>query len=110
MALKKLTPRQAGFIEGFATALEEVYELETGDHRSGKSYDPMTVSEDGTMMHSYAYDMKDGTRHHPVSDYESVDEIAAVLLDETYRRIEEAIEGGPPRPAGPTQTKKAATS
>ena len=81
--MKELSDREAGFVEGFAAALERIYQWETGDHRSGKSYDPMTVSSDGMTMHSYAFDMKDGGRHHPVSDYESVDEIADVLFTET---------------------------
>lgn len=85
--LKFLTDREAGQVEGFAAAMDRVFEFITHDQRSGKSYDPMTVSEDRTTMHSYAFDMKDGGRHHPVSDYASVREILDTLFMETISEM-----------------------
>lgn len=51
---------EARKVEIYARAMADISEKLTGDRRSGKSYDPMTVSGDGTIMHSYAFDMKDG--------------------------------------------------
>jgi len=70
-----------GFIEGYAMALTDIMSRLTGDSPCGKSYDPMTVSS-GTM-HSYAFDMKDGGRHHPIEDYNDVGEITECLLEDT---------------------------
>lgn len=80
-----LTNREEGFIEGYARACADLIFLMTGESPCGKSYDPMTV-RDGTM-HSYAFDMKGGGRHHSIQDYSGIDEITATLLLETYGDI-----------------------
>jgi len=74
-------------IEGFATALQAVEKFMLGEDRCGKSYDPMTIS-DG-VMHSYAFDMMDGGRHHPISDYITKKHIESVLLNETMELLQE---------------------
>lgn len=85
MGEDKLTPRERGHIEGYAAAMDDLYNALTGDSFSGKSYDPMTI--EGGMMHSYAFDLKDGGRHHPLSDYESVEEICGMMLFQTTEAI-----------------------
>jgi hypothetical protein len=78
--LTELTNDEQRYLEGYAAALQDIqYEL-TGDNCCSKSYDPMTCKSD--IMHSYAFNMKDGGRHHFVSDYKSVKEIEETLLKE----------------------------
>jgi hypothetical protein len=89
-SLKKLTEREAGRIEGYALALDQMLGV-LAESKSGKSCDPMTV--DGATMHSYAFDMKNGGRQHPISDYESVDEILAYLLSEALDDLDQARTG-----------------
>lgn len=83
--LLKLTPEQRQFVEGYATALQDIKYRLTGSDDCSKSYDPMTCEE--TVMHSYAFDMKDGGRHHPTRDYRDVEEILSTLLEETVRGL-----------------------
>lgn len=85
--MKKLTQREAGHIEGYARALADMLQV-VAEEIGGKSYDPMTVK--GATMHSYCFDMKDGGRHHPISDYESVEEIFAYLLSEALDNVDAA--------------------
>ncbi len=51
----------------------------------------MTI--EGGTMHSYAFNLKDGGRHHPLSAYKSLEEITGLLFDETLDAI--APEGTP---------------
>lgn len=76
-----LTSRQAGYIEGYAQACADMMFRLTTDSPCAKSYDPMTIV-DGVVMHSYAFNLKDGGRHHRVSDYKDVCEITQYLLNE----------------------------
>lgn len=69
-----------GFLEGYANALQDIMKGLTGDNSCGKLYDPMTVS-DG-VMHSYAFNMKDGGRHRPLTDYSCIGDICNTLLEE----------------------------
>lgn len=82
-----LSNNQQRFLEGYATALQDIEYLLTGDNGCSKSYDPMKCEE--TVMHSYAFNMKDGGRHHPVKDYKNTDEIKKVLLEETAWNLRE---------------------
>lgn len=81
--------RDYGFIEGYASALSDLELRLTGENRCSKSYDPMTVSEG--IMHSYAFDLKDGGRHHPLSDYEEVPEVCYYLLEQTVIELEREL-------------------
>jgi hypothetical protein len=90
MSELRLTFAEERFIEGYAAALQNLEYKVTGDCGSSKSYDPMTV--EGTTMHSYAFSMKDGGRHHSVTDYESVKEILDTLLKETTDNIKQHFE------------------
>jgi hypothetical protein len=81
----RLTNREEGFLEGFAKACEQICYALTGDFGSAKSYDPLTV--DGTIMHSYAFNLKDGSRHHSVKEYDSVEEIWRLMLEETLEQV-----------------------
>jgi hypothetical protein len=85
--LTAVTERQAGFIEGYANACDDLLGKLTGDRFSGKSYDPATVNLDAAIIHSYAFNLKDGGRHHMLADYESVDEITALMAAETLEAI-----------------------
>lgn len=76
----RLTYDQERQIEAYAEALADLMYSITGESPSAKSYDPMKVVNG--VMHSYAFNMKDGGRHHLVSDYESIEEIKRTLLDE----------------------------
>ena len=49
----------------------------------------MQVSADGVTMHSYAFDMLDGGRHHPVAGYRDASHICEVLLAEGIGMIAE---------------------
>ena len=82
--MKKLTESESRYIEGYAKALQDLQYQITGENTCVKSYDPMTVKDGGETMMSYAFNMKDGGRSHAVSDYESVEEILQVLLDEAF--------------------------
>ena len=79
---------EARHIEGYAAALQDVLRALTGSNDCSKSYDPLTICGDGNTLHSYAFNMKDGGRHHPVSDYADVDEIKKTLLDEVVNDIQ----------------------
>jgi hypothetical protein len=84
-----LSPHDARF-EGYARGLFELINS-LGKHDGHvKSYDPMTVSEDGTIMHSYLFDMLDGGRHHKVADYRGRDHIYEVLLADVIRWMNDA--------------------
>jgi len=76
----KLTKQDKSYILGYASALQRMMRDLTGENTCGKSYDPCEFSE--TEIHSYAFNLKDGGRHHPLSDYEDVDEIVELMLKE----------------------------
>lgn len=78
-----LSDKEARYIEGYAAALQDIMMVMTGENGCSKSYDPMTVSADGKTLHSYAFDLRDGGRHHPVSDYENIEDIKTQMLRET---------------------------
>jgi hypothetical protein len=83
--------RGYGRIEGYARALDDLMLAITGDSHSMKSYDPMTieVTPDTATMHSYAFNLKDGGRHHPMSDYSGVAEVCQLLLREMCENLQE---------------------
>jgi plasmid maintenance system antidote protein VapI len=83
--MKNLTTKQQRYIEGYAAALQDILRRLTGDNCCNKHYDPMTC--ESTVMHSYAFNMKDGGRHHDVKDYKDLDEIKKILLDEVVQDI-----------------------
>jgi hypothetical protein len=78
-----------GFVEGYAMALADIMLRLTGDSPCDKSYDPMQVGREGGKFHSYAFDMKDGGRHHPISDYKDIGEVCEVLLNESVEWVNE---------------------
>jgi hypothetical protein len=85
--MKKLTHDQQRFLEGYSAALQDIEYRMTGDNGCSKAYDPMKCEEE--IMHSYAFNMKDGGRHHPVKDYEDLEDIKRILLNETAWNIAE---------------------
>lgn len=82
-----LTESEAKYLEGYAKALDSLIVKLTGSSYSAKRYDPLTVQDNGTIMASYAFDMKDGGRAHPVADYASFEEILEVLSNEAFVKI-----------------------
>lgn len=76
----KLNKNEESYIRGYATALQDIMFQLTGENTCGKSYDP--VEFDSKELHSYAFNLKDGGRHHPLEDYNSVDEITTLMLGE----------------------------
>lgn len=44
-----------------------------------KSYDPLSITENDKVAHTYMYDLLDGGRHHP---YESLGELAETFVKE----------------------------
>ncbi len=82
-----LNIKQEGFIEGYAAALQEIMAELTGENTCAKLYDPMEIDE--TFMHSYAFDMKDGGRHHELADYKDIGEIKEILKKEAVRWIKD---------------------
>jgi hypothetical protein len=82
--------RGAGFIEGFASACASLSRALCGEPDSGKSYDPMTVDLRKGTMFSYVFDMKDGSRQHPLADYQGLQEVADCLLRETIATLQDS--------------------
>jgi hypothetical protein len=90
-ALTAISEREAGYIEGFAAACDRLIHNLTGDSFSGKSYDPATVDLRSAIIHSYAFNLKDGGRHHPLADYESVAEICGHMASEALSAINDHL-------------------
>ena len=85
--MEKLSNQQKDFLSGYTNALQDLMFELTGENHCAKIYDPISFS-DG-FFHSYAFDMKDGGRHHPLSDYKDVDEIKDIMLKEVSISIKE---------------------
>lgn len=81
----KLNERDRGFLEGYARALTDLQYKLTGESFCSKSYDPMTI--EGDDMLSYAFDLKDGSRRHPIDDYSSVEEVCELMLAEIMEHL-----------------------
>lgn len=79
----------AGWVEGYAYALQDIMRKLTGENSCGKSYDPLWVNRDRGVFSSYAFDMKDGGRGHPIADYKDLGEVSEVLLKEAVGWIRE---------------------
>ena len=83
----KLNKKEGQYLKGYAQALQDVMFKLTGENTCGKSYDPIEFDE--TYIHSYAFDLKDGGRHHPLSDYNSIEEITNIMLIESVKFIKD---------------------
>lgn len=77
----KITSEEKEFIKGYATALQDLMLKLTGSNGNSKDYDPCDFYDD-EILHSYAFELKDGGRRHPLSDYKDIDEIKALMLYE----------------------------
>lgn len=82
-----LSDYDRGYITGYATALQNIMFKLTGENSCGKSYDPCTIYPGDVELHSYAFDLRDGGRHHSLSDYNGVDDITDLMLDEAVAWI-----------------------
>lgn len=76
----KLGENRIAYLKGYAKAIQDTMLMLTGENSCAKSYDPVQV--DDTYIHSYAFNLKDGGRHHPISDYNSLEEITDLMLNE----------------------------
>ena len=76
----KLGERQIAYLKGYAMAIQSIMAELTGENSCAKSYDPIQIDDD--TIHSYAFDLKDGGRHHPLSDYNSLEEITDLMLEQ----------------------------
>lgn len=83
----KLEQHQKDYLAGYAMAVQEMMYMLTGDNTCAKSYDPIDFDEN--TIHSYAFNLKDGGRHHTLSDYISVEEITNLMLKEGVQWIKE---------------------
>lgn len=77
------------FLEGYALACSDLAVKFTGESLIYKGYDPLTI--DGNTLHSYAFEFKDGGRHHDASLYSSVGEIMDAMSSETFTLIMDGI-------------------
>ena len=69
------------FLEGYALACADIMWKLTNNTPCGKSYDPLMI--EGNILHSYAFEFKDGGRHHDATLYNCVGEIMEDMLKET---------------------------
>jgi hypothetical protein len=83
----KLTESDKYFLKGYAEAIQDMLYKLTCENTCAKSYDP--IDFDKTTIHSYAFNLKDGGRHHPLSDYESVQEVCNLMVTEAEEIIKE---------------------
>ena len=87
-----------------ANILQELEYKVTGENTCAKHYDPMQIIDEvkvgnlddefkvvSQVMLSYAFNLKDGGRQHPVSDYNSVQEIIDCMVNEVAQRLKEEI-------------------
>jgi hypothetical protein len=78
--MEKLRKTDKDYLKGYARALQDMMFKLTGDNTCSKSYDPIDFCDE--KIHSYAFDLKDGGRHHPLKDYKDIDEICELMLKE----------------------------
>ncbi len=82
-----LDEKQIAYLKGYAMAIQDVMMNITGENTICKHYDPLEV--DNKYLHSYAFDLKDGGRHHPLEDYNYIEEITECMLNEGVEWIKE---------------------
>lgn len=80
LAMEKLSKKEQDYLRGYAQALQDLMWRMTGANSCSKSYDPIDFS-DG-IIHSYAFDFKDGGRRHPLKDYKDINEIKECMCKE----------------------------
>jgi len=85
-----LTEKEKDYIKGYAEALQDLMFKTTGSNTCGKWYDPVDFKDDFIL--SYAFNLKDGGRRHPLSDYKNVKEITDIMLKESFSDIKSEIE------------------
>lgn len=87
--MKHLTRDDQTYLRGYATAMQDIMWSITGYNTMGKHYDPMSFTEDQIL--SYAFDLKNGNRSHPLCDFESVREITELMRKETKEFIQDNV-------------------
>lgn len=87
--MEKLTKKEKTELRSYAEALQDLMREVTGENACAKRSDPMEFGSD--YIHSYAFNLKDGTRIHPLKDYESISEIKKIMLKEATDWIKDDI-------------------
>jgi len=88
--MEKLTKEEAQYLRGFAEALQSMMFSITGNNTIAKHYDPFTYDENVHIILSYAFDLKSGGRKHELSEFESVEEIKELMLQEATNWCKES--------------------
>ena len=77
----KITEDVALVLEGYALGLQDAMKELTGENAMAKHYDPLVI-ENPSVAKSYAFDLLDGGRTHDLNQYDDVDHITKVMLQE----------------------------
>ena len=85
----QLNPRQAGHIEGYAAALQDIMQRLTGECWCDKECDPAEVV-DG-RLYSYAYDLRAGGRVHELSEFGAVEDVTGLMLAEVAQHLRDEL-------------------
>lgn len=78
--MKKPNEQEEQYIKGYAQALQDVLRELTGINGISKHYDPISFTD--TDILSYAFNLKDGGRTHPLKDYADINELKKIMLNE----------------------------
>ena len=87
--MERLTKSEQNYLRGYANALQDLMFKLTGDNTCSKSYDPIDFGND--VIHSYAFNFKNGCRRHPLKDFENMDEVKRLMLEEAYSWIDDEL-------------------
>ena len=81
----KLSKKEQEYLKGYAQALQDVMRAVTGEDTCGKGYGPIDFGRD--EIHS-AFNLKNGGRLHPLSDFKDIDEIKKCMVIEAADWVE----------------------
>ena len=84
--METLSNKEKAHLRGYAQALQDLMFAMTGDNTCAKRYDPIAFDE--KHIYSYAFDFKNGTRVHPLAEFESIEEIKSFMVSEAKEYIE----------------------
>jgi hypothetical protein len=87
--MERLTKNEQNYLRGYANALQDLMFKLTGDNTCSKSYDPIDFGDD--VIHSYAFNFKNGCRRHPLKDFENIEEVKRLMLAEAYSWIDNEL-------------------
>jgi hypothetical protein len=87
--MERLTKSEQNYLRGYANALQDLMFKLTGDNTCSKSYDPIDFGDDA--IHSYAFNFKNGGRRHPLKDFENIEEVKLLMLEEAHSWIDNEL-------------------